>query len=108
MGREDSVLEDMKMVSHLSNHNIESFANENNVWRSRHLQMENMMESEMQRQPSNSINTVNRDFKPETTASSFNGLDAMSGGFDGRDFPTPKADMLVFVNIKGKPDAESG
>jgi len=32
----------------------------------------------------------------------------MSGGFDGRDFPTPKADMLVFVNIKGKPDAESG
>jgi len=49
MGREDSALEDMKMVSHLSNRNIESFANENNLWRSRHLQMENMMESEMQR-----------------------------------------------------------
>jgi hypothetical protein len=49
MGREDSALEDMKMVSHLSNRNIESFANDNNVWRSRHLQMENMMESEMQR-----------------------------------------------------------
>ncbi|MDH3828612.1 MAG: tetratricopeptide repeat protein, partial [Desulfobacterales bacterium] len=49
MGREDSALEDMKMVSQLSNHNIESFANENNVWRSRHLQMETMMESEMQR-----------------------------------------------------------
>ena len=49
MGREDSALEDMKMVSYLSNRNIESFANDNNVWRSRHLQMENMMESEMQR-----------------------------------------------------------
>ena len=49
MGREDSALEDMKMVSQLSNHNIESFANENNVWRSRHLQMETMTESEMQR-----------------------------------------------------------
>ena len=49
MGQEDSALEDMKMVNHLSNLNIESFANENSVWRSRQLQMENMMESEMQR-----------------------------------------------------------
>ena len=49
MGRDDSALEDMKRVSYLSNRNIESFANENNIWRSRHLQMENMMESEMQR-----------------------------------------------------------
>ena len=49
MGREDSALEDIKRVSYLSNRNIESFANENNVWRSRHLQMENMLESEMQR-----------------------------------------------------------
>ena len=49
MGQEDSALEDMKIVSQLSNLNIESFANENNVWRSRQLQMENMMESEMQR-----------------------------------------------------------
>jgi len=49
MGREDSALEDMKMVSQLSNRNIERFANENNVWRSRHVQMEAMMESEMQR-----------------------------------------------------------
>ena len=49
MGQEDSALEDMKMVSHLSNLNIENFANDNNVWRSRHLQMENILESEMQR-----------------------------------------------------------
>jgi hypothetical protein len=39
----------LQVVSHLSNRNIESFASENNVWRSRQLQMENMMESEMQR-----------------------------------------------------------
>ncbi len=49
MGQEDSALEDMKMVSHLSNRNIESFANDNNVWRSRQLQTENIMESEMHR-----------------------------------------------------------
>jgi tetratricopeptide (TPR) repeat protein len=39
MGQEDSALKDMKMVNHLSNLNIESFANENNVWRSRQLQI---------------------------------------------------------------------
>jgi Tfp pilus assembly protein PilF len=49
MGQEDLALEDMKMVNHLSNLNIESFANENNIWRSRHLQMENIMETEMNR-----------------------------------------------------------
>ena len=49
MGQEDSALEDMKMVNHLSNLNIESFANENNVWRSRQLQLEEAMESEMHR-----------------------------------------------------------
>ncbi len=49
MGQEDAALEDMKMVSHLSNLNIESFANDNNVWRSRQLQMQSNLESEMQR-----------------------------------------------------------
>ena len=49
MGQEDSALEDMKMVNHLSNINIESFANENNVWRSRQLQLEEAMESEIHR-----------------------------------------------------------
>ncbi len=49
MGQEDAALEDMKMVSYLSNLNIESFANDNNVWRSRQLQMESNLESEMQR-----------------------------------------------------------
>jgi tetratricopeptide (TPR) repeat protein len=49
MGREDSATEDMKMVTHLSNVNIEKFANENNIWRSRHMQMENVFESELNR-----------------------------------------------------------
>ena len=49
MGQEDSALEEMKMVSQLSNLNIESFANDNSVWRSRQLQTEQIMESEMQR-----------------------------------------------------------
>jgi tetratricopeptide (TPR) repeat protein len=49
MGQEGSAIEDMKMVNHLSNLNIENFANENNVWRSRQLQLEEAMESEMHR-----------------------------------------------------------
>jgi tetratricopeptide (TPR) repeat protein len=49
MGQENSAANDMKMVAHLTNVNIENFANENNIWRSRHLQMEGILESEMQR-----------------------------------------------------------
>jgi tetratricopeptide (TPR) repeat protein len=49
MGQEDSATDDMKMVAHLTNANLESFANENNVWRSRHMQMETMMETDLNR-----------------------------------------------------------
>lgn len=49
MGQEDPATEDMKMVNQLSSINIESFANENNVWRSRQLQVENALESELHR-----------------------------------------------------------
>ena len=49
MGREDPAAEDMKMVTQLSNANLESFANENNVWRSRQLQVEDALESELHR-----------------------------------------------------------
>ncbi|MGD8290829.1 MAG: tetratricopeptide repeat protein [Desulfobacterales bacterium] len=49
MGQEEKALEDMEMVTHLSNLNIENFANENNVWRSRHMQMENIIETELHR-----------------------------------------------------------
>jgi hypothetical protein len=49
MGQEDSATEDMKMVTHLTSLNLETFANENNVWRSRHMQMENVFESDLNR-----------------------------------------------------------
>ena len=49
LGQEDLAAEDMKMVAHLTNLNIESFANENNVWRSRQLQMEDIFETELPR-----------------------------------------------------------
>ena len=49
MGQEDSAMEDMQTIAHLTNRNIEEFANENNVWRSRHMQVENIMDNEMSR-----------------------------------------------------------
>jgi Tfp pilus assembly protein PilF len=49
MGKEDAATEDMETVAHLTNYNIESFANENNVWRSRHLGVESIMETELDR-----------------------------------------------------------
>ena len=49
MGQEDEAAEDMQMIAHLTDVNIESFANESNVWRSRHMQLETILESEMPR-----------------------------------------------------------
>ncbi len=49
MGREDDAAEDMKMVTHLTNLNLENFANDNNVWRSRQLQLEEMLKTEVNR-----------------------------------------------------------
>ncbi|MBT8370841.1 MAG: tetratricopeptide repeat protein [Desulfobacterales bacterium] len=42
MGQTELATEDIKMVTHLSEVNIESFANDNNVWRSQHLRLESM------------------------------------------------------------------
>ena len=49
MGHEDLAVEDIAMVQHLSTKNLETFANENNLWRSQHLRLESMMESELGR-----------------------------------------------------------
>jgi Tfp pilus assembly protein PilF len=49
MGRMDEAAEDIQMVTHLTQRNIESFANENNVWRSNHMQVEAIMETELNR-----------------------------------------------------------
>ncbi len=49
MGQTESAAEDIRMITHLTQQNIESFANENNVWRSQHLHLESILESEMDR-----------------------------------------------------------
>jgi tetratricopeptide (TPR) repeat protein len=49
MGNQDQAVEDMAMVQHLTNKNIEAFANDNNVWRSQQLRVESVLETEMER-----------------------------------------------------------
>lgn len=49
MGNEDMAMEDVQMVHHLANKNVETFANDNNVWRSQHLKLESIFESELDR-----------------------------------------------------------
>ena len=49
MNKEEEAMGDIEMVQHLTNKNIEIFANENNVWRSRQLKLESIMESELER-----------------------------------------------------------
>lgn len=49
MGNEDLAVEDITMVQHLTNKNIEEFANENNVWRSQQMRLESMLETEQER-----------------------------------------------------------
>ena len=49
MGETDLATEDIQMIAHLTQVNIETFANENNVWRSRHMQLESAMESDLNR-----------------------------------------------------------
>ena len=49
MGNEDLAVDDIKMVEYLTNKNIESFANENNVWRSQHMRLESLTAGEMGR-----------------------------------------------------------
>jgi Flp pilus assembly protein TadD len=49
LGKEDFATEDIETFTSLTNTNIESFANENNVWRSNQLRVEEMLESELDR-----------------------------------------------------------
>jgi tetratricopeptide (TPR) repeat protein len=51
MGQSESAVEDIKMVNQLTHLNLEIFANENNVWRSRQLQLESFYDNEIQRKP---------------------------------------------------------
>jgi hypothetical protein len=47
MGHPDLASEDIQMVTHLTEVNIESFANENNVWRTQHLRLESMYDDDL-------------------------------------------------------------
>ncbi len=49
LGREDEAAADMETVTGLTQSNIETFATENNVWRSHHLYAESAMETELNR-----------------------------------------------------------
>ena len=49
MGNEPLAVEDIAMVQHLTNKNIETFANDNNVWRSQQMRLESMLETELAR-----------------------------------------------------------
>ena len=47
MGDTDQAAADMQMVTHLSEVNIETFANENNVWRSQQLRVESVYNDDL-------------------------------------------------------------
>ena len=47
--REDEAVEDIQMVQFLTNRNIETFANENNIWRSQQMKLESALETELDR-----------------------------------------------------------
>ena len=47
MGDADQAAADMKMVTHLTEVNIETFANENNIWRSQQLRLESMHDDDL-------------------------------------------------------------
>ena len=49
MGNEDLAMEDILVIQNMTNVNLETFANENNVWRSQHMRLEQMMETELER-----------------------------------------------------------
>ncbi|MGE5258062.1 MAG: tetratricopeptide repeat protein [Hyphomicrobiales bacterium] len=49
MGKEESATDDIETVTHLTNYKIETFANENNIWRSQHLRLESIMETDLDR-----------------------------------------------------------
>lgn len=45
----DAAMEDMQMVAHLGNRNLEAYMNDNNVWQSQHMRVEDAMETELNR-----------------------------------------------------------
>jgi tetratricopeptide (TPR) repeat protein len=49
MGRTDDAESDIQMVTRLTNQNIETFANDHNLWRSQQMRVESILETELNR-----------------------------------------------------------
>ena len=49
MANTEKAQEDIEMVAHLGNRNMESFMNENNVWQTQQMRVEDAIETELQR-----------------------------------------------------------
>ena len=45
----ESAQSDIEMVAHLGNRNLETFMNENNVWHTQHMRVEDYLETELER-----------------------------------------------------------
>jgi len=46
-GKTEQATEDLRMVTHLTEVNLETFGNENNVWRSQQLRLESMFDDDL-------------------------------------------------------------
>ncbi|MBR9987273.1 MAG: tetratricopeptide repeat protein [Desulfosarcina sp.] len=49
MANMEKAQEDIEMVAHLGNRNMESFMNENNVWQTQHMRVEDAIGTELER-----------------------------------------------------------
>lgn len=49
MANPEKAQTDIEMVTHLQSLNVESFMNENNVWRTEHMRVEDYLETELER-----------------------------------------------------------
>lgn len=49
MANTEKAQEDIEMVAHLGNRNMESFMNETNVWHTQHMRVEDALETELER-----------------------------------------------------------
>ena len=49
MANTEKAQEDIEMVAHLGNRNMDSFMNENNVWQTQQMRVEDAIETELQR-----------------------------------------------------------
>ncbi len=49
MANTEKAQDDIEMVAYLGSRNMESFMNENNVWQTQHMRVENYLETELER-----------------------------------------------------------